>query len=128
MPDFSYNGTITLSSSVKDLDRSIAWFKDVLGFEEVFKVAEAGWAEVSTPAEDVSIGLAQSDADIEGQGGSTPVFGVVDIDAARAELEAKGVQFSGDTVELPGMVKLATFFDPDGNRYMFAQSLVEDAP
>ena len=142
MPDFSYNGTITLSSSVRDLDASIAWFKDTLGFEEQFKVAEAGWAEVSTPAEGVSIGLDQTDADVEGSslrgagpsrspaegsGGCVPVFGVVDIDAARAELEAKGVEFQGDTVELPGMVKLATFFDPDGNRYMFAQSL-EGAP
>ncbi|MDE0444809.1 MAG: VOC family protein [Gammaproteobacteria bacterium] len=128
MPDFSYNGTITLSSSVKDLDASIAWFKDILGFEEEFKVAEAGWAEVSSPVEGVSIGLDQTDADMEGSGGSVPVFGVVDIDAARAELEAKGVEFAGDTVELPGMVKLATFFDPDGNRYMFAQSLLEGAP
>ena len=127
MPDFSYNGTITLSSSVKDLDASIAWFRDILGFEEVFKVPEAGWAEVSTPAEGVSIGLDQTDADVDGSGGSVPVFGVEDIDAARAELEAKGVAFAGDTVELPGMVKLATFFDPDGNRYMFAQSLVEGA-
>ena len=127
MPNFSYNGTITLSSSVKDLDASIAWFKDILGFEEEFKVAEAGWAEVSTPAGGVSIGLDQTDADVEGSRGSVPVFGVVDIDAARAELEAKGVEFAGETVELPGMVKLATFFDPDGNRYMFAQSLVEGA-
>ncbi|MCY3839799.1 MAG: VOC family protein [Gammaproteobacteria bacterium] len=128
MPSFSYNGTITLSSSVKDLDASIAWFRDVLGFEEIFKVAEAGWAEVSTPADGVSIGLDQTDADVEGSGGSIPVFGVVDIDAARSELEGKGVQFAGETVELPGMVKLATFFDPDGNRYMFAQSLVEGGP
>ena len=90
-------------------------------------MAEAGWAEVSTPAEGVSIGLDQTDSDVEGSGGSVPVFGVVDIEAARAELEAKGVKFAGDTVELPGMVKLATFFDPDGNRYMFAQSLVEGA-
>ena len=126
MPGFSYNGTITLSSSVSDLDASIAWFKNVLGFEEVFKVAEAGWAEVSTPAAGVSIGLDQTDADGDGSGGSIPVFGVVDIDAARAELEAKGVKFEGETRELPGMVKLATFFDPDGNRYMFAQSLVEE--
>ena len=127
MPDFTYNGTITLASSVADLDASIAWFKDVLGFEEVFKVAEAGWAEVSTPAEGVSIGLGQTDEGVDGSGGSTPVFGVVDIDAARAELEAKGVRFAGETVELPGMVRLATFFDPDGNSYMFAQSLVDNA-
>ena len=121
MPD--YDGTITLSIPVQDLDASLAWFSDKLGFQEMFKVAEAGWAEVSTPAEGVTIGLNQG---AEGTGGgSTPVFGVEDIDAARAELEAKGVPFDGDTIELPGMVKLATFLDPDGNRYMFAQSLMD---
>ncbi len=125
MPGFSYDGTITLSSSVSDLDASLAWFQDVLGFEEIFKIPEAGWAEVATPAEGVSIGLEQRD-EVGGDGGSTPVLGVADIDAARAELEAKGVRFDGDTVEIPGMVKLATFFDPDGNRYMFAQSLANE--
>ncbi len=121
MPD--YDGTIALSIPVQDLDASLAWFSDKLGFQEMFKVAEAGWAEVSTPAEGVTIGLNQG---AEGTGGgSTPVFGVEDIDAARAELEAKGVPFDGDTIELPGMVKLATFLDPDCNRYMFAQSLMD---
>ena len=120
MPDF--NGTITLSTAVRDLEASIAWFQDTLGFEEIFKVPEAGWAEVSTPAEGVTIGLNQS-ADAPAPGGATPVFGVADIAAARAELEGKGVRFQGDTVELPGMVKLATFVDLDGNAYMLAQSL-----
>ena len=120
MPD--YDGTITLSTPVQDLDASLAWFADKLGFQEIFKVVEAGWAEVATSAEDVTIGLNQG---AEGTGGSTPVFGVKDIDAARAELEAKGVTFEGETIELPGMVKLATFVDPDGNHYMFAQSLMD---
>ena len=119
MPD--YDGTITLSTPVGDLDASLEWFADKLGFREIFKVAEAGWAEVSTPAEGVTIGLNQG---AESGSGTTPVFGVKDIDAARAELEAKGVPFEGDTIELPGMVKLATFLDPDGNHYMFAQSLM----
>lgn len=123
MPGVNFNGTITLSSAVSDLEASLAWFKEVLDFEETFKVAEAGWAEVATPAEGVSIGLSQTDEPVNRAGGTTPVFGVDDIDAARVELEAKGVKFEGDTVELPGMVKLATFFDPDGNSYMLAQSL-----
>ena len=116
-----YDGTITLSTPVADLDRSLAWFAEALGFEEVFKVPEAGWAEVVTSVVGVSIGL-NVGAESTGSG-TTPVFGVVDIDVARAELEGKGVRFDGDTIELPGMVKLASFFDPDGNRYMLAQSL-----
>ncbi|MEM8767685.1 MAG: VOC family protein [Pseudomonadota bacterium] len=119
MPE--YKGDITLSSSVKNLDQSIAWFKDMLGFELVMRMDEAGWAELSSPTQDVTIGLGENES-VEGHGGTTPVFGVTDIAAARAELEGKGVTFDGDIVEIPGMVKLATFFDPDGNSYMFAES------
>ena len=51
------------------------------------------------------------------------MFGVTDIDAARTEMEGKAVRFDGETQVIPGMVKLATFFDPDGNSYMLSQSL-----
>ena len=77
--------------------------------EAVFKVE--GWAEVATPTKGVTIGMAQSE-ERYGRGGTTPVFGVQDIEAARAELEGKGARFEGDTIELPGLVKLATFMDP----------------
>jgi catechol 2,3-dioxygenase-like lactoylglutathione lyase family enzyme len=42
---------------------------------------------------------------------------VEDVDAARAELEAKGVQFDGDTIET-SVCKQAWFKDPDGNALM----------
>ena len=80
-----YNGGITLASSVSNLEESLAWFKEILGFEEVFKAAEVGWAEVTTPTEGVTIGLGQNE-EVDGAGGTTPVFGVEDIDAARSEL------------------------------------------
>ena len=39
---------------------------------------------------------------------------VSDVDAARAELEAKGVKFDGETIET-GVCRMAFFKDPDGN-------------
>ena len=42
---------------------------------------------------------------------------VADVDAARAELEAKGVVFDGDTI-VTGVCKQAWFKDPDGNALM----------
>jgi catechol 2,3-dioxygenase-like lactoylglutathione lyase family enzyme len=39
---------------------------------------------------------------------------VQDVDAARAELEAKGVEFEGETVQT-GVCRMAFFKDPDGN-------------
>ncbi|MEJ2088407.1 MAG: VOC family protein [Gammaproteobacteria bacterium] len=122
MPGFTYNGAITLSCSVRNLQDSVGWFKKVLGFEEVFSAPEVGWAEVASPAAGVTVGLAQNE-EVDGRGGTTPVFGVTDIAVARAELESKGVRFDGETQEIPGMVKLATFFDPDGNTYMLSESL-----
>jgi catechol 2,3-dioxygenase-like lactoylglutathione lyase family enzyme len=42
---------------------------------------------------------------------------VADVDAARAELEAKGVVFDGETIET-GVCRQAWFKDPDGNALM----------
>ena len=42
---------------------------------------------------------------------------VDDVDAGRAELEAKGVGFFGDTFDT-GVCKMAFFNDPDGNDLM----------
>jgi len=39
---------------------------------------------------------------------------VDDVNAARAELEAKGVEFYGETIET-GVCRMAFFKDPDGN-------------
>jgi catechol 2,3-dioxygenase-like lactoylglutathione lyase family enzyme len=121
-----YNRTITLSTSVSNIDESIDWFRNVLGFSEIFRAPEAGWAEITTPTEGVSIGLGQNE-EVNGAGGTTPVFGVSDIAAARAELLKKQVRFDGETIEIPGMVKLATFYDPDGNAYMLSESLMDNS-
>jgi len=43
---------------------------------------------------------------------------VGDVGAARAELEAKGIEFDGDTLD-SGVCHMAFFRDPDGNVLMF---------
>ena len=42
---------------------------------------------------------------------------VPDVDAARAELESKGVEFDGETIET-SVCRMASFKDPDGNALM----------
>ena len=42
---------------------------------------------------------------------------VPDVGAARAELEAKGIEFSGETIDT-GVCHQAFFLDPDGNSLM----------
>jgi catechol 2,3-dioxygenase-like lactoylglutathione lyase family enzyme len=43
---------------------------------------------------------------------------VADVEAARGELESKGVTFFGDTID-SGVCHMAPFADPDGNVLMF---------
>lgn len=48
---------------------------------------------------------------------------VDDVEAARKELEAKGVTFSGDTLDT-GVCHMALFTDPDGNDLMLHKRYV----
>jgi catechol 2,3-dioxygenase-like lactoylglutathione lyase family enzyme len=120
--NLGYSGKLTTWVGVADMARAIAWYKDVLGFDELYRVDEMGWAELRTPVEQVNFGISQLEKPSV-EGGSTPVFGVSDIHAARAALEAEDVRFDGETLVIEGMVKLATFFDPDGNKLMLSESL-----
>jgi catechol 2,3-dioxygenase-like lactoylglutathione lyase family enzyme len=113
---------MTAALGVSDIDRSIAWYRDVLGFELIYRLDDWGWAELRSPIAHVSVGIGQTE-DLEPRGGATLTFGVVDVAAARASLEARSVRFDGETTEVPGMVRLATFYDPDGNTFMLAQQL-----
>jgi len=121
MPTTTVNSTITIALSVKDRAASAAWFKQHFGFEQIFAADEAGWTELATNTPGVTIGFGDAE---EIKGGNTmPVFGVDDFDKSRTALEKAGVKFDGDTIEVEGMVKVAAFFDPDGNGLMIAEDL-----
>ena len=57
---------------------------------------------------------AQFGVEYEPQANSIVLLRVDDVPAARAELEAKGVQFQGETFDT-GVCNMANFKDPDGN-------------
>jgi predicted enzyme related to lactoylglutathione lyase len=117
-----YDGNLTCALRVTDLERSKLWFQDVLGFTFLYQVDEIGWCELATEQPGVTVGLSQVER-AGGEGNAILTFGVKNLDAARAELETKSVAFDGPTQTIEGMVKLATFFDPDRNAFMLAQDL-----
>ncbi|MEM9667863.1 MAG: VOC family protein [Pseudomonadota bacterium] len=123
MPTIKTNGEITISFNVKDRAVSAAWFKTHFGFEEMFSMEDEGWTEISTDTPGVTLGF--GDATEVQHGNCVPVFGVADIAKARSDLEAAETRFDGDTIHIDGMVKLATFYDPDGNAFMLAESLTK---
>ncbi len=122
MGKIQYDGGLTCAMPVKDLEKAIKWYQDYLGFKLQYKLAEMGWCEMESPVQRVNVGLSAVEKHQTG-GGATLTFGVKDIEAARKELESRGVKFDGPVQTIEGMVKLTTFFDPDGNTLMFYQSL-----
>ncbi len=115
------NKNITIALSVKDRHASAAWYAEKLGFEVMYHADEAGWSELQTNTQGVTIGMGEHMETAPGN--CVPVFGVEDLDRDRAVLEAAGVKFDGPTEVIEGMVKTTTIYDPDGNALMLAEDL-----
>lgn len=122
MSGLSYDGGLTCSLRVTDLDRSIAWYADKLGFSLLYRADEIGWCELSTGVARVNIGLSESQ-EAGGAGGATLTFGVTNIEAAKAAMDAAGVRQDGPIQDIPGLVRLLTIFDPDDNALMLYQDM-----
>jgi catechol 2,3-dioxygenase-like lactoylglutathione lyase family enzyme len=118
---FEYGETMVISVNVSNFDAAVEWYGKALGFELVYRMDEYGWGEVQTPLQGITIGLGQTE-ELK-HGGTVPTFTVKDIDAARKHLESLDTRFDGDTYQIQDMVKLATFYDPDGNAWMLAEQL-----
>ena len=119
----TYDGGLTCSMGVTDLERSLGWYQRVLGFQLLYRRDDIAWCELTTGVDKVNVGLSERQ-EAGGAGGATLTFGVTDIDAAKAALDAKGVRQDGPIQEIPGMVRLLTFYDPDDNALMFYQDLM----
>lgn len=116
-----FGSELTCSMGVKDMTASIAWYERVMQCKLLYRADAIGWCELATPMAGVNIGLSEVESVTQG-GGATNVFEVADIAAAKAHLDAEGVRQDGDIQHIPGLVKLTTFYDPDGNAFMFSQS------
>ena len=119
-----YDGGLTLSLPVSDLDQAINWYQEKLGFSLDYRMDDLGWCEMSSPVDRVNVGL--SVVEKPNPGGATPTFGVEDMQAAKQSLEAMGVRLDGDIMTIEDMVSLLTFYDQDDNSLMFYQLLSVD--
>ena len=101
----------------KNWEQSKEFYGETLGLERSKQWGEMPASEFETGS--LTIALMQSDAfGIEFAPHSLPIaLHVDDVAAAREDLEAKGVQFGGDTLD-SGVCHMAHFRDPDGNVLM----------
>ena len=109
---------MTVWYRVRDLDAGRAFYRDALGFQELFVDWQERWARLQRG--EMEIALAEGEPEDGG-------VAHVDVDDVRAEadrLREAGVEV-GTVLELHGHVRLVDVYDPDGNRIQLAQDLVE---
>jgi predicted enzyme related to lactoylglutathione lyase len=107
--------------SVNDFEGAKKFYGQVLGLKKTFEAQQ--WAEFAGAEGEESIGVAVN-PHAGKEPGATVVLQVGDIEHERKRLETAGVKFEGKIEEIPGIVKLATFRDPSGNRLQLAQPLM----
>ena len=106
-----------VSVPVTDLGRAIAFYGETLELPRASKTE--GWPEFQL-GENLSLYLIDPTnigQEFTGPHTASIALRVADVDAAKRALEAKGVEFLGDTFDT-GVCHMAIFRDPDGNRLM----------
>jgi predicted enzyme related to lactoylglutathione lyase len=108
------NGIDFIAFPTQDAEAAKKFYGETLGLPFGKQWGEMPAYEFETGT--VTIALMQVDAfNIDFSPNATPLeFHVDDYDAAKAELESRGVEFVTDTID-SGVCKQAIFTDPDGN-------------
>jgi catechol 2,3-dioxygenase-like lactoylglutathione lyase family enzyme len=104
-----------VSFFTQDIARAKRFYADTLGLD----IETEGESDMEFRAGQVTLDI--FDPSSVGQAFAASPAGlalrVPDVDAARAELEAKGVEFDGETIQTR-VCRMAFFKDPDGNSLM----------
>jgi len=108
------NGVDFITVPTRDFDKASEFYETVLGLRRSKQWGNRPAAEFETGT--LTIAVMQSDAfGLEFAPHTHPIaLRVDDVAAARAELESRGVEFKGETID-SGVCHQALFEDPDGN-------------
>ena len=105
----------------RDISAAMDFYEHVLGLEPSKRWQREGEEPMGAEFEPGTVTIALLNTGrlgIEFQKNNAPIaFQVGDVEAARAELEARGVSFAADTLD-SGVCHMAYFSDPDGNALM----------
>ncbi len=110
-------GTDFVGLPTKDLDAAVAFYGDTLGLRRSVHLPERNYAEFETGNLTLSVYNAEAMGLGHNVNANAIALHVGDVAQARAELEGRGVEFSGETLDT-GVCHMAFFADPDGNALM----------
>lgn len=120
-------GTDFITVATQDIDRAVEFYGGTLGLPESKRWGDMPGVEFETG--NLTVALMQSDAfGLEFKPNNSPLeFRVDDVEAARVELESRGVEFQADTLD-SGVCHQAFFEDPDGNALAIHHRYAEEKP
>jgi len=111
----------------QDFDAAVDFYGTTLGLERSVYRPERHFAEFETGTVTLSVVVAE-EVGLEFAPTRNPLaLHVDDIEAARAALESRGVEFAGDTLDT-GVCHMAFFADPDGNAFMLHHRYAKRVP
>ena len=102
---------------VADLDRAVAFYRDLLGLPLMRRDGER-WAEFDAGGRRFALHSAEDQP--PSTSGATAVFSVGDLDLARVTLSAHGLSATSEG-DVQGYARFATFLDPDGNTFQLIE-------
>lgn len=115
-----FNGSTSVSITVKDIQKSAAWYRDVAGFGVERTIEREGKPYiVSLKAGECRISLNQDDGAkgwerVKGLGFSINIWTNEDIDAIVNRIKASGGKLDSEPVDAPWGARFFRLTDPDG--------------
>ena len=113
---------VILSLTAKDLKRSVAWYRDVLGFTVDYEMdrdgkpssaaVRSGAAKIFLNQDDGAKGWERT----KGEGFAITFETVQDVDAIAAHIKAQGWTLAKEPADMPWGVRMLRVVDPDGFR------------
>jgi predicted enzyme related to lactoylglutathione lyase len=114
----SVTGVDFVTVFVKDYPAALKFYSETLGLEHSVDYGKIPAGEFETGNLTLQVMDAASVGREFSPNGHPIALHVEDVEAARAKLEAAGVEFLADTMD-SGVCHMALFNDPDGNVLMF---------
>jgi catechol 2,3-dioxygenase-like lactoylglutathione lyase family enzyme len=110
-------GVDFVAVSSHDLEAASEFYAGVLGLRRSVFIPDRGYSEFETGNLTLSVVNGEAMGIGHNVNRNAIALHVDDVASARAELEAKGVEFRADTLDT-GVCHMAFFEDPDGNALM----------
>ena len=120
---------LAASLTVNDLSKSVAWYRDLLGFTiEKEHEREGKLRAVSLAAGNVRILLGQDDGArgsdrVKGAGFSLMITTTQDVDAIARRIRESGTTLDSEPADMPWGMRMFRVQDPDGFKLAFGSPI-----